>query len=274
MPITPSTRISAISRVFQAGVLALRDCGEASVSAKRGPLHLASRIVALAGVLGVVARGVGCGRALHRHAIPVETHGGRPVVAGRVESCRLAAVGAVRGAHGGRECAHGVYVGELSSATFRGASTVTGNGQRDISCNSPTSVTRGAAAAAGGAARTNCPNQDALGVFTSIALSRWHTTCGVARHPFQCRHPSSAAQNGGLRQPCRGHRRRENVVRSALRECTALELLWRGQRGPRTCRPPIVSWQQSAFALYASLESTGREAAFVFAAQAQPPAPK
>ena len=51
----------------------------------------------------------------------------------------------------------GVYVGDLSSATFKGASTVTGNGQPDISCNSPTSVTRGALAAAG-AAHTNCTN--------------------------------------------------------------------------------------------------------------------
>jgi Right handed beta helix region len=52
----------------------------------------------------------------------------------------------------------GVYVGDLSSATFKGASTVTGNGQPDISCNSATSVTRGALAAAGGPANTNCTN--------------------------------------------------------------------------------------------------------------------
>jgi len=54
---------------------------------------------------------------------------------------------------------HGVYVGDVSSATFRGpASTVTGNGQPDILCNSPTAVTRGALVAAGGAANTNCTN--------------------------------------------------------------------------------------------------------------------
>jgi hypothetical protein len=56
-----------------------------------------------------------------------------------------------------RNSGSGVYVGDLSSATFKGASTVTGNGQPDISCNSPTSVTRGALAAAG-AAHTNCTN--------------------------------------------------------------------------------------------------------------------
>ncbi|MGO9948890.1 MAG: hypothetical protein ACLPWG_18805 [Steroidobacteraceae bacterium] len=53
---------------------------------------------------------------------------------------------------------NGVYVGDLSSATFHGNSTVIGNGQPNISCNSPTSVTRGALAAAGGAANTNCTN--------------------------------------------------------------------------------------------------------------------
>jgi len=52
----------------------------------------------------------------------------------------------------------GVYVGDLSSATFKGTSTVTGNGQPNISCNSPTSVTRSAIVAAGGAANTNCTN--------------------------------------------------------------------------------------------------------------------
>ena len=57
-----------------------------------------------------------------------------------------------------RNSGTGVYVGDLSSATFKGTSTVTGNGQPDISCNSPTSVTRGALAAAGGNAHTNCPN--------------------------------------------------------------------------------------------------------------------
>jgi hypothetical protein len=53
---------------------------------------------------------------------------------------------------------NGVYVGDLSSATFKGTSTVTGNGQPDISCNSSTSVTRSALAAAGGPANTNCTN--------------------------------------------------------------------------------------------------------------------
>jgi hypothetical protein len=53
---------------------------------------------------------------------------------------------------------YGVYVGDLSSATFRGNLTVTGNEQPNISCNSPTAVTRGAQAAAGGAANTNCTN--------------------------------------------------------------------------------------------------------------------
>ena len=57
-----------------------------------------------------------------------------------------------------RNSGYGVYVGDLSSATFKGTSTVTGNGQPDISCNSPTSVTRGALVAAGGAANTNCTN--------------------------------------------------------------------------------------------------------------------
>lgn len=57
-----------------------------------------------------------------------------------------------------RNSGNGVYVGDLSSATFKGASTVTGNGLRDISCNSPTSVTRSALAAAGVTANTNCTN--------------------------------------------------------------------------------------------------------------------
>jgi hypothetical protein len=52
----------------------------------------------------------------------------------------------------------GVYVGDLSSATFKGNSTVTDNRQPNISCTSPTSVTRSALAAAGGAANTNCTN--------------------------------------------------------------------------------------------------------------------
>jgi hypothetical protein len=57
-----------------------------------------------------------------------------------------------------RNSGNGVYVGDLSSATFKGSSTVTGNGQPNISCNSPTSVTRSALVAAGGAANTNCTN--------------------------------------------------------------------------------------------------------------------
>jgi hypothetical protein len=57
-----------------------------------------------------------------------------------------------------RNSGNGVYVGDLSSATFKGNSTVTDNGQPNISCNSPTSVTRSALAAAGGAANTNCKN--------------------------------------------------------------------------------------------------------------------
>ena len=58
-----------------------------------------------------------------------------------------------------RNTGHGVSLGDLSSAMFAGPpSTVAGNGQPNISCNSPTSVTRGALAAAGGAANTNCTN--------------------------------------------------------------------------------------------------------------------
>jgi hypothetical protein len=52
----------------------------------------------------------------------------------------------------------GVYVGDLSSAVFLGATSVSGNAEPDIACNSPTAVTRGALAAAGGNAHTNCPN--------------------------------------------------------------------------------------------------------------------
>ena len=51
----------------------------------------------------------------------------------------------------------GVSVGTLSSASFFSAS-VTGNAQPNIACNSSTSVTLGALAAAGGAANTNCTN--------------------------------------------------------------------------------------------------------------------
>jgi hypothetical protein len=52
----------------------------------------------------------------------------------------------------------GVYVGDLASAVFLGGTSVSGNAQPDIACNSPTAVTRGALAAAGGNAHTNCPN--------------------------------------------------------------------------------------------------------------------
>ena len=54
---------------------------------------------------------------------------------------------------------HGVYLGDLTSGSFGGPpSIVSGNGQPDIECNSATAVTRGALAAAGGAAHTNCTN--------------------------------------------------------------------------------------------------------------------
>lgn len=52
----------------------------------------------------------------------------------------------------------GVSVGDLANATFIGTTSVTGNGQPEIACNAPTAVTRGAIAAAGGAANTNCAN--------------------------------------------------------------------------------------------------------------------
>ena len=57
-----------------------------------------------------------------------------------------------------RNAGFGVYVGDLSSAAFHGSPIVTGNGQPDILCNSPTAVTRGALTAAVGAAHTNCTN--------------------------------------------------------------------------------------------------------------------
>ena len=50
----------------------------------------------------------------------------------------------------------GVYVGDLSSAAFHGQPGVSGNVLLNITCNSPTAVTRGAVAAAGGA--TSCAN--------------------------------------------------------------------------------------------------------------------
>jgi len=54
---------------------------------------------------------------------------------------------------------HGVFLGDLSSGVFAAPpSIVSGNGQPDIVCNSPTSVSRGAVTAAGGAAHTNCTN--------------------------------------------------------------------------------------------------------------------
>jgi hypothetical protein len=57
-----------------------------------------------------------------------------------------------------RNTGPGVLVGDLSSATFQGtASNITGNGQPDISCVGPTSVTRRAVATVG-AAHTNCTN--------------------------------------------------------------------------------------------------------------------
>jgi hypothetical protein len=58
-----------------------------------------------------------------------------------------------------RNTGHGVFLGDLSSGMFAGPpSTVSGNGQPDIVCNAPTSVSRGALTAAGGAAHTNCTN--------------------------------------------------------------------------------------------------------------------
>jgi hypothetical protein len=56
-----------------------------------------------------------------------------------------------------RNTGFGVYVGDLSSAAFHGSPVVTGNGQPDILCNSPTAVTRGALKVAGGGT-TNCTN--------------------------------------------------------------------------------------------------------------------
>jgi hypothetical protein len=51
---------------------------------------------------------------------------------------------------------HGVYLGDLSSGMFAGPlSTVSGNAQPDVVCNSTTSVSRGALTAA---AHTNCTN--------------------------------------------------------------------------------------------------------------------
>lgn len=57
-----------------------------------------------------------------------------------------------------RNAGVGVNVGDLASASFHGPAGVSGNGQPDIGCNSPTSVTRGALNAAGGPAHTNCTN--------------------------------------------------------------------------------------------------------------------
>lgn len=58
-----------------------------------------------------------------------------------------------------RNTGRGVYLGDLSSGIFTGLpSTVYGNGQPDINCDSATAVTRGALVAAGGVAHTNCKN--------------------------------------------------------------------------------------------------------------------
>ncbi|PWT81987.1 MAG: hypothetical protein C5B58_08990 [Acidobacteria bacterium] len=52
----------------------------------------------------------------------------------------------------------GVNVRDLSNAAFFNATSVTGNAQPDITCNTPTSVTANALGAAGGSAHTNCTN--------------------------------------------------------------------------------------------------------------------
>ena len=53
----------------------------------------------------------------------------------------------------------GVFVGDLTVASFLGAVSVSGSrGSAAIRCNSATSVTRNAITAAGGAANTNCTN--------------------------------------------------------------------------------------------------------------------
>jgi hypothetical protein len=58
-----------------------------------------------------------------------------------------------------RNTGHGVNLGDLSSGYFTGPpSTVSGNAQPDIQCNSAMAVTHGALIAAGGAAHTNCKN--------------------------------------------------------------------------------------------------------------------
>jgi len=52
-----------------------------------------------------------------------------------------------------------VFVGDAAAANFQGTVNVTGtNGQSAIFCNSVTSITHGAIAAAGGQANTNCKN--------------------------------------------------------------------------------------------------------------------
>jgi hypothetical protein len=54
---------------------------------------------------------------------------------------------------------YGVVVGALTDVTFSGGTTVSSNGGLyQIACNTPTSVTRNASTAAGGAAKTNCSN--------------------------------------------------------------------------------------------------------------------
>jgi hypothetical protein len=52
----------------------------------------------------------------------------------------------------------GVSVGTLSNAAFFNNTSVTGNAQPDIACNTSTSVTLGALGAASGSAHTNCTN--------------------------------------------------------------------------------------------------------------------
>ena len=50
----------------------------------------------------------------------------------------------------------GVVVGVLSSATFAQAKVAGNGGTYQITCRTPTSVTRGAAVGAGGPTNTNC----------------------------------------------------------------------------------------------------------------------
>jgi len=52
----------------------------------------------------------------------------------------------------------GVYLGDLSSGDFRGHPSIGGNGQPDVACTSPTSVSRGAVPAVGTIGTTSCSN--------------------------------------------------------------------------------------------------------------------